>query len=88
MKNSDKINIKRRNFLGKGALLGGVSLAGMFFGSTASAKAQTAILKKKRGEKPYELNNAENIIYTSCLNCNTGCGIKVKNSMLRKCDFG
>lgn len=88
MKDSNKINKQRRNFLGKGALLGGVSLAGMFLGGTASAKAQTAILKKKRGEKPYELNKAENIIYTSCLNCNTGCGIKVKiqDGVLSKID--
>ena len=88
MKNSEKINIKRRNFLGKGALLGGISMVGMFLGGTASAKAQTALLKKKRGAKPYELNNPENIIYTSCLNCNTGCGIKAKfeNGVLSKID--
>ncbi|MDF2499441.1 MAG: Tat (twin-arginine translocation) pathway signal sequence [Anaerosporomusa subterranea] len=29
-------------------------------------------------EDEYVLNKAENAIYSSCLNCNTGCGIKVK----------
>ena len=26
----------------------------------------------------YELSKAENILHTVCLQCNTGCGIKVK----------
>lgn len=88
MKNSNNINKQRRNFLGKGALLGGISLTGMLFGGTASAKAQTALLKNKRGTKTYDLNNEENIIYSSCLNCNTGCGIKAKiqDGVLSKID--
>ncbi|MES0337231.1 MAG: molybdopterin-dependent oxidoreductase [Candidatus Magnetobacterium sp. LHC-1] len=65
--------MSRRNFMELavkgGTLLGGVSAAG---------DAQCGIINNSRPDAPYTLNEPENIIYTSCLNCNTGCGIKVK----------
>ncbi|MEW6111877.1 MAG: twin-arginine translocation signal domain-containing protein, partial [Thermodesulfobacteriota bacterium] len=64
----------RRSFLAGGAMLGaGVLLPG----ARASAAAQAtgnAVLNSTRRDAPYELCKPENIIYTACLQCNTGCG--------------
>ncbi len=77
MKNKNT-DTSRRNFLAKGALLGSGALASIFGGEKLAAKTQNLIIDSKRPDSPYELNNPENIIYSSCLNCNTGCGIKAK----------
>lgn len=37
-----------------------------------------SILQSSRPDFPTPLNKPENMIYSVCLNCNTGCGIKVK----------
>ena len=64
----------RRNFLRNSALLGGAALfAGHL--SQRKALAQAASLDDGRF---YKLADPRNILYTSCQNCNTGCGIKVK----------
>jgi anaerobic selenocysteine-containing dehydrogenase len=68
-----KDDVSRRKFLG--LAIGG----GALLGGTADVDgAENAILNNSQPDVPYTLNNPENIIYTSCLNCNTGCGIKVK----------
>lgn len=83
-----KLKISRRNFLGKSALLGGTLFASAVASKGVSAQAQNFISKNKRPDSAYELNNAENIIYSACLNCNTGCGIKCKiqDGVLSKID--
>ncbi len=69
-------NISRRGFLGKGALLG--TGLGILPASNLLGANEGKILKNKREDVDYQLNNPENIMYSVCLNCNTGCGIKCK----------
>ena len=69
--------LDRRNFLKAGAFLGGSAaladqLARTMVGAGA-AEAQTLA-----GAGDYPLANPENILYSVCLQCNTGCGIKAK----------
>jgi len=78
MKKTDLLlnNMDRRDFLKCSALLGGTLLATQLSWATdLMARAEAGILNK---EEEYELINAQNILYTVCLQCNTGCGIKVK----------
>jgi len=69
--------LSRRAFFAKGAMLG-------FAGTPAVALAESnpatanSILNSKRPDAPYDLGDAENILYSACLQCNTGCGIKAK----------
>ncbi len=62
----------RRQFLAGGALLGSGLLA-----SSADA-SDSAVLNSGRPDAPYDLANPENTLYSACLQCNTGCGIKCK----------
>ncbi len=69
--------ISRRSFLkGSAAVLGGAMLA------SHAARALSLIRRAEAGtlspEEAYALSRPENILYTACLQCNTGCGIKVK----------
>jgi len=58
------------------AVLGGAVLASEFqWAHDLIRRAEAGLLTK---DEEYELMKAENILYTSCLQCNTGCGIKVK----------
>jgi anaerobic selenocysteine-containing dehydrogenase len=84
----DAMKLSRRGFLSKGALLGSGLLGLALSSERADAKSQSAILFAKRPDTPYELNNPENILYSVCLNCNTGCGIKCKiqDGILAKID--
>lgn len=79
----------RRQFLA-GALLGG-GLASQVFGGEeegASAGRDSAVLNSRRPDAPYDLGDPENTLYTACLQCNTGCGIKAKiqNGVVTKID--
>lgn len=68
--------ITRRDFLKTSALVGGVVALGSGASLVISqADAQTGTAK---AAGQYLLNKAENILYTSCLQCNTGCAIKTK----------
>ncbi|MBI2016331.1 MAG: twin-arginine translocation signal domain-containing protein, partial [Candidatus Rokubacteria bacterium] len=66
--------LDRRDFLKTGAFLGGsAALASQLervMGLRGMAEAQAA--------DAYPLAKPENILYSVCLQCNTGCGIKAK----------
>ena len=68
--------VSRRDFIKCGAILGGGLLAARL-GWTEDfiRRAEAGMLTP---EEEYELAKAENILNTTCLQCNTGCGIKVK----------
>src|SRR6266498_5828498 len=67
----------RREFLKRSALFGCGALA-----ASQLEGALALIGRAEAGEltpaELYQLSKAENTLYTVCLNCNTGCGIKVK----------
>lgn len=83
MENNNKYN-SRRKFFKSSALLGG----GAFVASTLDPVNLFANNSERTEEYDYFLNNPENILYSACLNCNTGCGIKCKieNGVLSKID--
>ena len=68
--------ISRRNFMKCSAVLGSALLTSQLEWATDLMKrAEAGVLTP---EEEYELIRAENTLYTVCLQCNTGCGIKVK----------
>lgn len=71
------LNIKtnRRKFLAGSAVGCGALLASNSEIARFVERVQAGALTS---EDEYILNRAENTIYSSCLNCNTGCAIKVK----------
>jgi len=70
-KKTDNKTLDRRGFLKTSALLGGTAVC---------ATAVTKINSKGFGREKidYPLNDAENVIYSVCLQCHTDCPIKVK----------
>src|SRR3989304_4305917 len=73
---ADKKGLNRRSFLKCSAVVGGALLASqMEWASGLIRRAEAGMLTP---DEEYELIKAENILYTVCLQCNTGCGIKVK----------
>jgi len=76
--------LNRRDFIKCTAVLGGALLASQVeWTSDLMRRAEAGTLTP---EEEYELIKAENTLYTVCLQCNTGCGIKVK--LFRKGDNG
>lgn len=71
-----KNRITRRDFIKSVAFLGGSTL----FLPVLSAYVGQQKIKESNLEDTFEypLDRPENILYTVCLQCNTGCGIKVK----------
>lgn len=68
--------IDRRGFIRCAGILGGTLLASqMQWARDLIERAEAGLLSP---EEEYELIRAENILYSVCLQCNTGCGIKVK----------
>jgi anaerobic selenocysteine-containing dehydrogenase len=66
----------RRDFLKTGAVgCGALALSQLDFARGLLARAEAGELT---AEELYELGRVENELHTVCLNCNTGCGIKVK----------
>jgi anaerobic selenocysteine-containing dehydrogenase len=51
---------------------------GSHLGLAAESGTASAVLNSERPDAPYELGEVENTIYSACLQCNTGCGIKCK----------
>lgn len=64
----------RRRFLASGALLG----FGVLPRTVAAEAGPGAVLATDRPDAPYPPAKPENTIYSACLQCNTGCGIKCK----------
>lgn len=88
MKSKDNNNnISRKDFLKTSALLGGTTLLGSI-GITGCSVFERAEENQLTPEEFYELSKAENILYTTCMNCNTGCSIKAKfvDGVLAKVD--
>lgn len=78
--------INRRQFIKTAALLGG---SGLLASSLSACVGQPVKVTEPAGGPPaYPNALAENQIYTVCLNCNTGCGIKAKieNGVVAKID--
>jgi anaerobic selenocysteine-containing dehydrogenase len=66
----------RRDFLKTGAAgCGALALSQLAFARGLVARAEAGELT---AQEAYELSRVENQLFTVCLNCNTGCGIKVK----------
>lgn len=89
MKNKmENCNLSRRQFVGRGAFLGGLFAADILGAKTVEAADTQRILQNARPDVPYDLNQPENILYSVCMNCNTGCGIKAKfqDGILTKID--
>mgnify|MGYP001578831198 CR=1 FL=1 len=72
-----KAKLNRKKFLKASAFLGG-SLLFLSNLEKAYAEVKKSFSGPNAPEKEYELAKAKNILYTVCLQCNTGCGIKVK----------
>jgi anaerobic selenocysteine-containing dehydrogenase len=77
------MTLNRRAFIQTSALVGGtVALATQLPGLTQSLQAATApsavAQDTVEANGVYPLADPNNILYTSCLQCNTGCAIKVK----------
>ncbi len=74
--------ISRRKFLAGGAMLGGGLAAAAVAPAAGSddggQRRGNAILNSGRPDADYDLAKAENTLYSACLQCNTGCGIKCK----------
>jgi anaerobic selenocysteine-containing dehydrogenase len=79
-KKKDGEKTSRRDFLAGGAMLG-AGLAVLKEDATAEARStgSNAVLNSSRPDAPYELAKPENMIHTTCLQCNTGCGIRCKH---------
>ncbi len=77
----------RRALLANGALLG-TAFAAQALGAAEGSPSRGRILESDRPDAPYPFGAAENCLYTVCLNCNTGCGIKAKiqDGVLTKID--
>jgi tetrathionate reductase subunit A len=79
MNDEDKKTTTRRSFFAGGALLG----AGLLVSSSEASAEPTrsganAVMNSARPDAPYELVKPTNMIYSACLQCNTGCGITCK----------
>lgn len=76
-KNINILNeLNRRDFIKCSAFLGGSLIASQLsWTKDLMLRAEAGLLNP---EEEYELIRPENILYTVCLQCNTGCGIKVK----------
>ncbi len=69
--------ISRREFAKGAAFLGSTALLASGF-SALNARDAEAPRPASEAQGSYPLSKPENIIYSVCLQCNTGCGIKVK----------
>jgi anaerobic selenocysteine-containing dehydrogenase len=74
---NSQTNFSRRGFFARGALLG----SGLMSAATSrlfGAERTGSIMANSRPDVPYDFADPEHCLYTVCLNCNTGCGIKAK----------
>jgi len=73
---SNRPDSSRRSFLRSSAFLGGsaAALGAAPFAGSLIGEAEAATT----GTPEYGLGKAENFVHSVCLNCNTGCGVKIK----------
>ena len=79
----------RRSFLAGGALLGtGLLVSAPKVLAEQARGRDNAVMNSDRPDAPYELVKPTNMIYSACLQCNTGCGItcKQQNGVITKID--
>ncbi len=72
--------MSRRNFITRGALLGTAAAVvplNALAASSSTGKKAGRIMNSKRDDK-FATPGAEDMLYSACLQCNTGCGIKCK----------
>jgi anaerobic selenocysteine-containing dehydrogenase len=74
---ADRNGTSRREFLKHGALFGCGALVASRLDLVDGLLARAEAGELTEAER-YALAQAESTLYTACLNCNTGCGIKVK----------
>ncbi len=91
MTTPDTPEIPRRNLLLAGGAMLGTWLAAGPIGAAQAAvgpKVDNAILNSERPDALYALDKADCHILSSCLQCNTGCGIraKIQNGVVTKID--
>ncbi len=89
MDNEDKRKTNRRGFLAGGVLLGtGLLASGPKALAKPDAGKTNSVMNSDRPDGVYELAKAQNLIYSACLQCNTGCGIgcKHQNGVITKID--
>lgn len=90
MSNEDNKVTSRRSFLAGGALLGTGLLvsAPKVLAKSNTHRGANAVMNSDRPDAPYELVKPTNMIYSVCLQCNTGCGItcKQQNGVITKID--
>jgi tetrathionate reductase subunit A len=73
----ENCGLSRREFLKQSAIVGGTAAA--FLGAVPGFnRIQEARAQAQEGDLAYPLVDPANQIYSVCLQCNTGCGIKVK----------
>jgi anaerobic selenocysteine-containing dehydrogenase len=77
---TDSPGIPRRGLLAGGALLGAWFVPQVAAGAAhaATGKDGNAILNSSRPDAAYTLDKADHHIMSSCLQCNTGCGVRAK----------
>ncbi len=70
----------RREFVQTSAMVGGAAVAATSLPWAVRYAADAATLNQALAQAAdgYPLNDPKNILHTSCLQCNTGCTIKVK----------
>jgi tetrathionate reductase subunit A len=68
----DSREMNRRNFLKNSALLGGSSVL------AACSKRLESLTNPEYAGEEYQLDQPENIIYSTCLNCHVACPMKAK----------
>jgi len=70
----------RRQVLAGGAVLGaaGIQALARPFGARADSGGPDSILIGGRPDGSYDLCDPDHVLYSACLQCNTGCGIKCK----------
>jgi tetrathionate reductase subunit A len=79
MSSEKKQGVSRKDFLKTAAFVGGVPTL-LSQCQRADEMTEKVMSGELSGEQFYDIANTENIIYTTCLNCNTGCHIKAKIS--------
>ena len=87
--NNDHRATSRRDFLAGGALLGaGIIVSSSDAAADSGDASAKAVINSLRPDAAYELAKPTNMIYSACLQCNTGCGItcKQQNGVIIKID--